>query len=219
MEGKGNFAMEKTGSESSQPDGLVPGAGEDTHTAEEGLSLDERLILRLREVGVSYKAIAERLFGGRVSRQAVCETAQKLKQKAHRVKTRERYRGHEFQCPIDELPVSYRTRNALLRAGYERLGEISSLTDEQLMGIPGLGKESVFMLRRMLRAWALTEPDFFCLRCAGGLQLAKKRDQSVTCKVCGQTYHVVRNNKREGLRVTAENVTLPYVFSPLAEYE
>src|SRR5215469_1219381 len=211
--------MEKTESEFTQPEGLIPGAVEEMQTTEEGLSLDERLILRMREVGVSYKAIAERLFGGRVSRQAVCETAQKLKQKAHRVKTRERYRGHEFQCPIDELPVSYRTRNALLRAGYERLGEISSLTDEQLMGIPGLGKESVFMLRRMLRAWALTEPDFFCLRCAGGLQLAKKRDQSVTCKVCGQTYHVVRNNKREGLRVTAENVTLPYAFSPLAEYE
>jgi hypothetical protein len=87
------------------------------------------------------------------------------------------------------------------------------------MGVPGLGKESVFMLRRMLRAWGLTEPDFFCLRCAGGLHLGRKRDQSVTCKACGQTYHLVRNNKREGLRVTAENVTLPYVFNPLADYE
>jgi len=211
--------MEKTDSESPQQEGLVPGAGEDIQTAEEGLSLDERLILRMREVGVSYKAIAERLFGGRVSRQAVCETAQKLKQKAHRVKTRERYRGHELQCPIDELPLSYRTRNALLRSGYERLGQIAGFTDQELMGIPGLGKESVFMLRRMLRAWALTEPDFFCLRCAGGLQLARKRDQSVTCKVCGQTYHLVRNNKREGLRVTADNVSLPYTFSPLADYE
>ena len=211
--------MEKTDTESSQPEGLIADAGEDTETVEEGLSLDERLILRMREVGVSYKVIAERLFGGRVSRQAVCETAQKLKQKAHRVKTRERYRGHEFQCPIDELPLSYRTRNALLRAGYERLGQIASFTDQELMGIPGLGKESVFMLRRMLRAWALREPDFFCLRCAGGLQLARRRDQSVTCKVCGQTYHLVRNHKGEGLRVTADNVALPYAFSPLAEYE
>ena len=211
--------MEKPELESSQAQGLTPGAQQDTQTVEEGLSLDERLILRMREVGVSYKAIAERLFGGRVSRQAVCETAQKLKQKAHRVKTRERYRGHEFQCPIDELPLSYRTRNALLRAGYERLGQIAGFTDQELMGIPGLGKESVFMLRRMLRAWALSEPDFFCLRCGGGLQLAKKRDQTVTCKVCGQTYHLVRNHKGEGLRVTADNVTLPYTFSPLAEYE
>ena len=211
--------MEKTDIESSQPEGLIPGAGEDTQAVEGGLSLDERLILRMREVGVSYKAIAERLFAGRLSRQAVCETAQKLKQKAHRVKTRERYRGHEFQCPIDELPLSYRTRNALLRAGYERLGQVASFTDQELMGIPGLGKESVFMLRRMLRAWALSEPDFFCLRCGGGLQLAKKRDQTVTCKVCGQTYHWVRNHKGEGLRVTADNVTLPYTFSPLAEYE
>jgi hypothetical protein len=211
--------MEKKDREPSQPEGLDADAGEDTPTADEGLSLDERLILRMREVGVSYKAIAERLFGGRVSRQAVCETAQKLKQKAHRVKTRERYRGHEFQCPIDELPLSYRTRNALLRAGYERLGQIANLTDQDLMGIPGLGKESVFMLRLMLRAWALTQPDFFCLRCAGGLQLAKKKDQSVTCKACGQTYHLVRNNRREGLRVTAENVTLPYTFNPLADYE
>jgi len=211
--------MEKTDTESSQTERLIPGAGEDTQTAEEGLSLDERLILRMREVGVSYKAIAERLFGGRLSRQAVCETAQKLKQKAHRVKTRERYRGHEFQCPIDELPLSYRTRNALLRAGYERLGQIAGFTDQELMGIPGLGKESVFMLRRMLRAWALSEPDFFCLRCGAGLQLGKKRDQTVTCKVCGQTYHLVRNHKGEGLRVTADNVTLPYTFSPLAEYE
>jgi len=211
--------MEKPELESSQAQGLTPGAQQDTQTVEEGLSLDERLILRMREVGVSYKAIAERLFGGRVSRQAVCETAQKLKQKAHRVKTRERYRGHEFQCPIDELPLSYRTRNALRRAGYERLGQIAGFTDTELMGIPGLGKESVFMLRRMLRAWALTEPDFFCLRCAGGLQLARKKEQSVTCKVCGQAYHLVRNNKREGLRVTAVNVALPYVFSPLADYE
>ena len=211
--------MEKPELESSQAQGLTPGAQQDTQTVEEGLSLDERLILRMREVGVSYKAIAERLFGGRLSRQAVCETAQKLKQKAHRVKTRERYRGHEFQCPIDELPLSYRTRNALLRAGYERLGQIAGFTDQELMGIPGLGKESVFMLRRMLRAWALSEPDFFCLRCGGGLQLAKKRDQTVTCKVCGQTYHLVRNHKGEGLRVTADNVTLPYTFSPLAEYE
>ena len=54
--------------------------------------MDEQLILRMREVGVSYKKIAARFFGGQVSRQAVCETAQKLKQKAHRVKTRERYR-------------------------------------------------------------------------------------------------------------------------------
>jgi hypothetical protein len=211
--------MEKMDTEFSQPEGLIPGAGEDTETVDEGLSLDERLILRMREVGVSYKVIAERLFGGRVSRQAVCETAQKLKQKAHRVRTRDRYRGHEFQCPIDELPLSYRTRNALLRAGYERLGQIAGFSDQELMGIPGLGKESVFMLRRMLRAWALSEPDFFCLRCAGGLQLARKRDQSVTCKVCGQTYHLVRNHKGEGLQVTAENVTLPYAFSPLAEYE
>jgi hypothetical protein len=211
--------MEKMDTEFSQPEGLIPGAGEDTETVDEGLSLDERLILRMREVGVSYKVIAERLFGGRVSRQAVCETAQKLKQKAHRVRTRDRYRGHEFQCPIDELPLSYRTRNALLRAGYERLGQIAGFSDQELMGIPGLGKESVFMLRRMLRAWALSEPDFFCLRCAGGLQLARKRDQSVTCKVCGQIYHLVRNHKGEGLQVTAENVTLPYAFSPLAEYE
>lgn len=211
--------MDKTDGESSQREGSTPGAGEDTLTAEEEMSLDEQLILRMREVGVSYKAIAERFFGGRVSRQAVCETAQKLKQKAHRVKTRDRYRGHEFQCPIDELPQSYRTRNALLRSGYERLGQIAGLTDQELMEIPGLGKESVFMLRRMLRAWGLSEPDFFCLRCAGGLQLGRKRDQSVTCKACGQTYHLVRKDKAEGLRVTADNVTLPYAFNPLAEYE
>lgn len=73
--------MEKTDIESSQPEGLIPGAGEDTQAVEAGLSLDERLILRMREVGVSYKAIAERLFGGRLSRQAVCETAQKLNRK------------------------------------------------------------------------------------------------------------------------------------------
>jgi len=198
----------------------APGAGEETQRAEPELSMDEQLILRMREVGVSYKKIAERFFGGQVSRQAVCETAQKLKQKAHRVKTRDRYRGHEYQCPIDELPQPYRTRNALLRAGYERLGQIARLTDEELLEIPGLGKESVFILRRMMRAWELSQPDFFCLRCAGGLQLKRKRDQSVTCKVCGQMYHLVRNHAgKGGLRVTADSVTIPYAFHPLAEYE
>lgn len=197
----------------------IPEVGEEAQKAEPELSMDEQLILRMREVGVSYKKIADRFFGGQISRQAVCETAQKLKQKAHRVKTHERYRGHEFQCPIDELPQPYRTRHALLRAGYERLGEIARLTDEELLAIPGLGKESVFVLRRMMRAWELNQPDFFCLRCAGGLQLKRKRDQTVTCKVCGQMYRLVRNHSREGLRVTANNVAIPYTINPLAEYE
>jgi hypothetical protein len=197
----------------------IPEAGEDAQTAEPELSMDEQLVLRMREVGVSYRAIAEKLFGGSVSRQAVCETSQKLKQKAHRVKTRERYRGHELQCPIDELPQPYRTRNALRRAGYERLGQIARLTDEELLEIPGLGKDSVFILRRMIRAWGVNQPDFFCLRCAAGLQLKRKRDQSVTCRVCGQTYRLVRNHRREGLRVTADNVSIPYAFHPLTEYE
>ena len=211
--------MGKAESESSQQGGSAPGVGEDAQKAEPKLTMDEQLLLRMREVGVSYKAIAERLFGGRVSRQAVCETAQKLKHKAHRVKTRERYRGHEFRCPIDELPQPERTRNALLRAGYERLGQIVGLTDEQLLAIRGLGKDSVFMLRRLMRAWGLNEPDFVCLRCAGGLRLKRGRDQSVTCEICGQTYHLVRNHGGEGFRVTADNVTLPYSFNPLTDYE
>lgn len=211
--------MNKMEKESAQQAALIPEVGEEARAAEPELSMDEQLILRMREVGVSYKKIAEKFFGGQVSRQAVCETAQKLKQKAHRVKTRERYRDHEFRCPIDELPQPYRTRNALLRAGYERLGEIARLTDEKLLAIPGLGKESVFVLRRMMRAWELDQPDFFCLRCASGLQLKRKRDQTVTCKVCGQTYRLVRNHSREGLRVTADKVAIPYTIHPLAEYE
>ena len=211
--------MSNVDNESSALGASIPEAEKDTQKAEPELSMDEQLVLRMREVGVSYKAIAEKLFGGKVSRQAVCETSQKLKQKAHRVKTRQRYRGHEFQCPIDELPQPYRTRNALLRAGYERLGQIARLTDEQLLEIPGLGKDSVFMLRRMMRAWGLNQPGFFCLRCAGGLWFKRKQDQSVTCTVCGQTYHLVRNHPGEGLRVTADNVTIPYAFRPLAEYE
>jgi RNA polymerase alpha subunit len=192
---------------------------EDARNTEPDLSMDEQLVLRMREVGVSYKKIADKFFGGSISRQAVCDTAQKLEQKAHRVKTRERYRGHEFQCPIDELPQPYRTRHALLRAGYERLGQVVPLTDEQLMDIPGMGKGSVFTLRRMIRAWGLDQPDFFCLRCAAGLRLKRKRDQSVTCNVCGQTYRLVRNHAGKGLRMTANNVTLPYAFRPLAEFE
>lgn len=211
--------MDETDEGSSQQNAPSPGAGEDAQKAEPELTMDEQLVLRMREVGVPYRAIAERLFGGRVSRQAVCETAQKLKQKAHRVKTRERYRNHELQCPIDELPQPYRTRNALLRAGYGRLGQIAGLTDEELLEIPGLGKDSVFGLRRMFRAWGLNRPDFFCLRCAGGLQLKRGRDQSVACKVCGQTYHLVRNGSGHGFRVTADGVTIPYAFQPLAEYE
>ena len=93
------------------------------------------------------------------------------------------------------------------------------MTDEELLEIPGLGKDSVFGLRRMMRAWGLNQPDFFCLRCARGLQLKRKQDQSVTCKVCGQTYHLVRNHGGQALRVTAENVILPYAFTPLTEYE
>ncbi len=211
--------MSKMDNESSPQGASIPAAGEVVQKVEPELTMDEQLVLRMREVGVSYKAIAEKLFGSRVSRQAVCETTQKLKQKAHRVKTRERYRGHEFQCPIDELPQPYRTRNALLRAGYERLGQIAGLTDEELLEIPGLGKDSVFMLRRMMRAWGLNEPDFFCLRCAGGLRLKRRRDQSVICNACGQTYHLVRHQDGEGLRVTADNVTIPYSFKPLAEFE
>jgi hypothetical protein len=203
----------------SQQGSPSPESGKDAQKAEPELTLDEQLVLRMREVGVPYRAIAERLFAGSVSRQAVCETAQKLKQKAHRVKTRERYRNHEYQCPIDELPLPYRTRNALLRAGYERLGQIAGFTDDELLAIPGLGKDSVFGLRRMMRAWSLNQPDFFCLRCAGGLQLKRRRDQSVTCKACGQTYHLVRNGAGQGFRLTADGVTIPYSFQPLAEYE
>jgi hypothetical protein len=211
--------MNKIDNESLPQGAPIPEVGEETQKTEPELSMDEQLILRMREVGVSYKKIADKFFGGQVSRQAVCETAQKLKQKAHRVKTRDRYRGHELQCPIDELPQPYRTRHALVRAGYERLGQIARLTDEQLMEIPGLGKDSVFVLRRMMRAWEINQPDFFCIRCASGLQLKRKRDQSVTCKVCGQTYRLVRNHRREGLRVTADKVTIPYAFHPLVEYE
>ena len=68
MGGKEKRPMEKTNSQYTQPERLIPGVVDEIQATEEGLSLDERLILRMREVGVSYKAIAERLFGGRVSR-------------------------------------------------------------------------------------------------------------------------------------------------------
>ncbi len=179
---------------------------------EQELSLDEQLVLRMREVRIPYRTIAQKVFGGQMSRQAAWETVLRLTGKWNRVKSRERYRGREFVCPINELPLSERARNALTKAGYERLGQVVGLTDNQLLDIPKLGRVSLHEFRRMLREWGVEQPDLFCLRCAAGFRIQKKREQTLTCSVCGQTYHLVRSRDAGALRITADKVAVRYTY-------
>lgn len=205
--------MEKTEGGPSGQEGPKP-ATESGAQKEEVLSLDERLVLRMREVKIPYRTIAQKVFGREMSRQGAWETVLRLTGKSNRAKSRERYRGRELVCPINELPQSERTRNALSRAGYQRLGQIVGLTDKQLSDIQGLGRVSLHELRRMMREWGLEQPDLFCLRCAGGLRVGKRREQTLTCSVCGQTYQLLRNRNGKGLQIMADKVTVRYTVQP-----
>lgn len=51
---------------------------------------------------------------------------------------------------IDATNLPARLRNALARAGIRTAGEVRNLSDVDLLGLPGVGRSSFRMLRKML---------------------------------------------------------------------
>jgi len=122
------------------------------------LSKDEEEVIRLRrdERG-SLVSISEQVYDGAKTRQAVLQTYQRAKEKKWRLEASERYKGKEALCPIDELPLPARARNALTRAGFQTIGQVAGKSDKDLLDLPGLGPDCLAFLRGMMEEWGLVK--------------------------------------------------------------
>jgi len=114
------------------------------------LSKDEEDVIRLRDGGESLPSISEQVYGGAKTRQAVLQIYCWAKETIRRLEAKERYKGKEGLCPIDELPLPARTRNALTRAGFKTIGEVVGKSDKELLELRGLGPDSLDLLRLMM---------------------------------------------------------------------
>lgn len=160
--------------------------GVDTHLTELHLSREERKVLEMRFYKKSFAEIAEQLFKGKRTRQAVQQIAQRAKQRQWRLDAKKRYAEKPGDCPVNEAPLPSRVRRALVRKGITRLGQLVNFTTGEMEKLEGLGKQGAWYIPRLLTAWGITKNATFCPEC--GAQVgARRRDNKfeVACKQCG----------------------------------
>lgn len=92
-----------------------------------------------------------------------------------------------FRCgyPIDELNLSVRVYNLLLRAGITTVPDLGSRTDEELGKIKGLSAKGIQEIKEKLKRFDSLEPDS-CPFCGELPSICEKRsprivEYSVTC--------------------------------------
>jgi len=106
---------------------MIRGDAETRDMEKSGLQLskDEEEVIRLRDEGESLPSISKQVYDETRARQAVLQIYRRAKEKRRRLEANERYKGKEGLCPIDELPLPARARNALTRAGFQTIGQSS----------------------------------------------------------------------------------------------
>jgi DNA-directed RNA polymerase alpha subunit len=103
----------------------------------------------------------------------------------------------EEQGPgIEVLGLSVRAHNSLFRAGIESVGQLATLSDEEILAIHNLGKKSVSEIREKLDTYLLLHPEVriqppaadqpVTQRTAPGLRV-RKRITSAVCGIIGQS--------------------------------
>lgn len=166
----------------------------DTQLMEMELTDKEKRILAMRHpngptrgIAATYEEIGKVIFHGKISRQAVYELVKAIEQKQWRLNSRERYSKLET-CPIDEMPLPRRLRNALRKAGYQKAGQIAGMSPEEFAQIKGIGqRQGAFLIYGLLQSWNLTKkPGSFCPHCGAPLDAKLKADENgIRCGNCG----------------------------------
>lgn len=150
------------------------------------LNKREKRALEMHAAGASFPAIGEELFGGKMTRQGVCEYVRAAERKLWRLKAKERHADRLQNCPVAELPLPSRVRNALINSGLEKVSQIADLTREQLAEVPGLGKRhGSFLVYSLMQAWDVNKPNSFCAICGLGLKKKLRKGEELTCPHCG----------------------------------
>jgi DNA-directed RNA polymerase alpha subunit len=129
----------------------------DAQLLEIELTDKEKLALAMRADGKTYEQIASDLFDDELTRQGAYELVKQAERKQWRLNAKKRYDGKLASCPVEELPIPGRTRNALEDAGYLRVGQLAGMSRETLSTIPGVGRRhGSFLLYALLQSWGLT---------------------------------------------------------------
>ena len=66
--------------------------------------------------------------------------------------------GSIFEMTLDEMELSVRSYNCLKRAGFDTVGDIANLTDDELRKIRNLGEKSVNEIKNRLNELGLNKP-------------------------------------------------------------
>lgn len=163
----------------------------DTHLFEITITPLEKEALALRQQGLKYEQIAQkmasRLHTRRKSRQAVYDMLKRAQRKLSRLSVAERYTVNPQDCPVAETPITARVRLALKRAGFERIGQLAGHSREQLEEIKGVGQHGAFQIYSFIEGLGIQRKTggSFCPKCgtASSLKLGGKRP--LNCETCG----------------------------------
>jgi DNA-directed RNA polymerase subunit RPC12/RpoP len=156
-------------------------------TPQEKRALEMRLEKRPDGEPYSYEDISKAVFRKKVSRQRAYEMVKYAEQKQWRLNAKQRHAGNLENCPIDELPLPGRVRNALKDAGYRNVGELAGKFRNDLAKIEGLGRRhGSFLVYGLLQLWGVRKPGRFCPNCGAALGVkATEEKQEVKCAKCG----------------------------------
>lgn len=152
----------------------------------------EKWILKLVDQGVAFPQIRSVVFRNKMTRQGAYEAVQAAKRKQWRLSAKERHAGHLSECPVAELPIPSRIRNALIAAGYKKVGQIAKLSREELAAIKGIGKRhGSFLIYNVMQSWDVQKPNSFCPACGTGLRKKlRDGDNELSCPNCDGTFEV-----------------------------
>jgi ribosomal protein S27AE len=149
----------------------------------------------VRDGKTVYEAISKELFNGKMTRQGVYELVKQAERKQWRLNAKARYLRDLGVCPVEELPIPSRIRNALKRAGLTRVGQLAGMSRQELGQIDGVGRrQGSFLLYGLLTSWGIKKrASSFCPNCGAGLtKKFKEGADGVSCSRCGTTSFVKR---------------------------
>lgn len=152
------------------------------------LSSTEQKAIKMYNGGSTYDEIRAKLYPN-LSRQAVYDTIRRAERKLWRFGAQIRWAKNLGDCPVDEMPLPARIRNALRTAGYERAGQVSGMEVSELAKIGGLRRVSALVLYNLLREWKVPKAQSFCPGCGAAMRKRLNgKKVTVKCPNCGSEF-------------------------------
>jgi hypothetical protein len=152
---------------------------------------EQCLIMRENRPPVSFQGIANVVFLGAKTRQAVQQIVRRAKRKKWRLESKKRYAANSRECPIEETPLPSVTRAALQERGIARLGDLASVSESMLATFEGIGSYGAHLIVKLLLEYGMRgeKPASFCVKCGAALtehvDFRKRRIRCPNCKaVC-----------------------------------